>query len=198
MVNTTILYQGGSAGFFLYYYFLLSGYFETPTNLHELIDTQFPSSLSTNRRLWKSTEQWPVNDLGTVGNKPKLFLICNPMYSNTVWHQDLAQGTNIILLYTDLHTQLRMAYDKRAYWFTNQSKHDGKVPSSPREIIESGVTWRNEYCDPMLPLIDKTFTVTRYIKLCDFLYDGGTNAQQAFKEHWFSLQSKKAQRLLCK
>jgi hypothetical protein len=198
MVNTTILYQGGSAGFFLYYYFLLSGYFETPANLHELIDTQFPSSLSTNRKLWKSTEHRPDDNLGVVSNKPRLFLICNPLYSNVEWHKNLAQGTNKILLYTDLRTQMRLAYDKQAYWFTDQSKYDGKVPSTPRNILESGINWRNECVDPMLPLIDKEFAVTRYIKLRDFLYDHGTNAQQQFKEHWFALQSEKAQRLLCK
>lgn len=197
MVNTTILYQGGSAGFFLYYYFLLGGYFEAPANLHELIDTQFPLALSANQKLWKNTEHWPANDLSTRGDKPKLFLICNPLYSNIDWHKDLAQGTNTILLYTDLHTQTRMAYDKKAYWFTAQSKYDKKVPNTPREILKSGVEWRNELCDPALPMIADEFNVMRFIKLKDFLSDHGIDIQQEFKERWFSLQSAKAQRLLC-
>ena len=82
--DVTILYQGGSGGFALFYYLLLSGKFVTGldyTSIQDLIDQQYPDRLIQNPKLWKTKEFWPDNVLCKQSKSgPKLFLICNPMW----------------------------------------------------------------------------------------------------------------------
>jgi hypothetical protein len=203
MQDTTIIYQGGSGGFLLYYSMLLTGKYTTglpTTNYQKLFQDQFPSSLATDRSKWKLTEHWPDNLLckKDIADKPRLFLFCNPLFNSKSdqFIIDIAKNTKIILLYTDLHTQLRLAFDKNAYWFTELGASRFNPENLPKKhyiknILRAGVHWREDLCDPALPIIEQVYSVAEYIKLQDLMLD-----DTALTSHWLSLQSSKARRLL--
>lgn len=197
MRDTTLLYQGGSAGFMMYYYLLLSGDYEIESidSVKQDIVSQFPATLSNSRNLWKTFEKWPLNELHTVTKKPKLYFTCNPLHdSDTLkWNKDLTSGTTVILLYTDIKTQVRLAFEKKAYWFSHN-----ETAIVAKEVIRNAITWNGVQTDPANLAIASEFSVTKQIYLQDFLdTKQGNNDQQEFIEYWKSLQSAKARRLLC-
>lgn len=60
--DVTILYQGGSGGFGLYYYLLLTGQFQhSVEETWRQIHYQFPVDLATDPGTWKTRELWPDN-----------------------------------------------------------------------------------------------------------------------------------------
>ena len=141
--DTTIIYQGGSGGFFLYYLLLLSGKYisgdadiqqsnDIISTVKQKIVEQFPNSLKDNRSQWKVNEFWPNNSSikNQLFSKKKLFLICNPLFNeaNILDNLKISMGTRKVLLYTDLNIQLRMAYEKNAYWFTDTSRKKFNAP----------------------------------------------------------------------
>ena len=204
MRDCTIIYQGGSAGFMYFYFMLLSGNYSTDipgtdsiSGIKSLIKQQFPESLKSNRKIWKQSETWPLNDLSVTTSKPKLYLICNPFFNedSISWCLDLSQGTDVILIYTDIRTQIRLAYDKQAYWFTA----NGKIKFNNmhlRDVVKSGVKLGEIYVDPDIPRIISVFS-PKLVYLQDVLQQGNSD-QQDFVRHWLSLQSTKSQKLLCK
>jgi hypothetical protein len=197
--DVTILYQGGSGGFALYYYLLLTGRFQ-----HSIEDTwdqihyQFPTKLIDNPSMWKTQELWPNNHELKQSPGPNLFLICNPLWGD--YYRSIPDNTHKILLYTDLHLQLRLAWEKRAYWFTDISRQRFDKFNNDQEyirwILQSGVDFNGVTVDPrVLDIIDQ-FVPNNMVRLQDFVRGPANADQQKFLDHWIRLQPKKALRLM--
>lgn len=207
--DTTILYQGGSGGFALFYYLLLSGEFYTGISYQsvaKLIEHQFPESLKTIPHKWKQKEFWPNNVACKMSNNsPRLFLICNPCWDNHVLAENLAVSNNTrkILLYTDFRLQLRMCYEKQAYWFTNISRERFCAPARPREYLRQIIQSKVNNRDPMIPHVIRIFQPTQFVLLEEFIrrkeldyFPKPNQAQLDFLDRWIRLQPKKALRYL--
>lgn len=202
--DVTLMYQGGSGGFLLYYLMLLSGEFYDQETENK-IKMQFPEGLKYDRGSWKITEIWPDNEKlkQTPADKKKLFLICNPFFNTKSLPviRNIVNNTQVVLLYTTLDCQLRMAYEKNAYWFTPVSKRIFNAPASNfkyiKKIKSSGKSFNQEIVDPMVPLIVGMFR-PKIISLQTVISDRSSyNEQQnKFLDHWLNLQSPKALRCL--
>jgi hypothetical protein len=201
--NVSIFYQGGSGGFALYYYLLLTGQFQySIEETWDLIHHQFATELIHNPRSWKSRELWPNNLELKQQPSPQLFLICNPLWNDhmiTVNH-NISNNTHKILLYTSLKLQLRMAWEKRAYWFTDISQQAFAAPNNDQEYIkwikQSGVDYNGVTVDPKVPEIVNEFKPDQIVRLEEFASEPATNNQREFLNLWVSLQPKKARCLM--
>ena len=201
--DVTILYQGGSGGFALYYYLLLTGKFQhSIEETWELIHDQFPADLATDPGTWKSRELWPDNVALKKQSGPRLFLICNPLWNDHMIQVNhaISDDTHRILLHTSLKLQLRMAWEKRAYWFTVVSRHAFAAPDTDRAyirwILESGVPFHDTQVDPQVPAVIKEFRPNKIIRLEELVSQPATPDQRRFLDHWISLQPKKALNLM--
>lgn len=203
--DVTILYQGGSGGFALFYYLLLSDKYCTGIDYHdpqELIDKQFPLWLKQNPAFWKKQEFWPNNDYcQTKTGKPRLYLICNPCWSPATLNHNLkiSANTTKYLLWTDIHTQLRMSWHKRAYWFTEISKVRFSAPANEKHYIKQILRSAISNKDPLLDDIIRQFRPNHTVMLQDFLQNRRlpdmappNQRQHAFLDHWLALQPSKA------
>jgi len=207
--DVTILYPGGSGGFALFYYLLLSGQYHTGLDydsVQDLIDQQFPDSLTAHPENWKHKEFWPDNQkCKLTKTSPRLFLICNPLWlPHLMWQNlNISRGTHKILLYTDFKLQLRMCWEKQAYWFTDVSKQAFNAPTDTKQYLRQIIGTQVNNLDPQLPRIEKMFQPTQKVELKEFISSktlqgfGQPNAAQlAFLDRWTSLQPKKVQNIL--
>jgi hypothetical protein len=202
--DVTILYQGGSGGFALYYYLLLTGQFQhSIEETWDLIHYQFPVDLATDPGIWKTRELWPDNHQLKQTPGPNLFLVCNPFWGD--YNQSISDGTYKILLYTDLHLQLRMAWDKRAYWFTDNSRQTFAAPDNNqvyiRQIIKNSGVLDGVPVDPKVNKIIQHYMPNKIITLENFIKnknigDVPNYHQLKFLNQWIRLQTKKALHLL--
>jgi len=205
MTDVTILYQGGSGGFALYYYLLLSGQYQySIETVHGMIMQQFPLELTNNPGKWKNKEFWPDNIKLKTQSGPKVFLICNPLFNTDMHEQNtlVSNGTYKILLYTDIHLQLRLAYKKKAYWFTQTSRQFFNAPPNNQQyfryILNSSKQYNGSQVDPALLDVIKKFAPDQIVRLEDFInlkilngFSEPNHAQLNFLEYWLSLQPKK-------
>ena len=201
--DVSILYQGGSGGFALYYYLLLTGQFQhSIEQTWQLIEQQFPPQLIRNHRDWKKYESWPNNVELKKQSGRKLFLICNPL-----WNHDMIQvnhyisdNTHKILLYADFRLQLRMAWEKQAYWFTSISRHAFRAPENDREYIrwikQSTTKFDDTTVDFQIPNIIKEFGPNKILQLTDLMAYPCSPDQRKFLDQWINLQPKKTQHLM--
>lgn len=201
--DVTILYQGGSGGFTLYYYLLLTGRFQhSVEDTWDRIHYQFPSDLINDPSIWKTLELWPDNVALKKQSGPRLFLICNPLWTTdmTEVNHAISDDTHKILLYTSLKLQLRLAWEKRAYWFTDVSRQAFAASSREQEYIrwikQSGVDFNGTTVDPCVPKIVNEFKPNKIVKLQELLTEPATPDQRKFVDHWIGLQPKKALRLM--
>lgn len=207
--DVTILYQGGSGGFALFYYLLLSGKYHTGleyNSVQELIDTQFPNRLAVCPTEWKHQEFWPNNQkCKLTKTSPRLFLICNPLWTDGMMQQNLntSAGTHKILLYTNFKLQLRMAWEKQAYWFTDISKQAFRAPADTKQYLKQIIKTQIDNLDPQVSRVEKLFQPTQKVELVDFIqsktllgFDDPNQSQLDFLDHWTSLQPKKVQHVL--
>jgi hypothetical protein len=209
--DVTVLYQGGSGGFFFYFYLLLTGRFvsgdeliyssnNTLTSVLTRISKQFPYDLVANSKQWKSYETWPDNDLCLKLNtdKQRLCLICNPLFNSDVFsnNQRIVKKTTPVLFYTDLDTQIRLAYDKQAYWFTDVSKKhfgfNGNVTDYIRMIKSSYSYFNGVRVDSEVPRIIEKFRSEHVFNLQQILDFDHNSAQRFLVDRWLSLESKKS------
>jgi hypothetical protein len=203
--NVSIFYQGGSGGFALYYYLLLSGQFQHSIDqTWKLIYSQYPTDLLTNSRNWKTQEHWPDNHELKKRSSSTLFLVCNPLWGKDSYQQ-IFDNTHKIFLYANLRLQLRMAWEKRAWWFTDLTRKVINAPADNkvylRQIINSAATLDNHDVDPMVPKIIDYYKPDNIIQLEEFVkgknLPGTPNVHQLkFLDYWISLQPKKALRLM--
>jgi hypothetical protein len=100
--------------------YLLTAYLDGSNDLIYDHDTEFDFLTELNidhqwqaRQQWKSTEIWPNNELTLRANtqRPRVFFHCN---NRDAW---LASPGKKVMLYTDVHTQLRMCSYKSAGMF---------------------------------------------------------------------------------
>lgn len=201
--DVTILYQGGSGGFALYYYLLLTGKFQHSIDeTWELIHKQFPSDLALTPNSWKTYEIWPDNLALKKQSGSRLFLICNPLWDDHMigLNHAISDDTCRILLYVPIKLQLRMTWEKRAYWFTSVSRRAFNAPAHDREyirwIFQSSVPFRDTQVDPQVPNVIKEFRPNVLMSLEEFISGPATPDQRKFLNHWISLQPKKALRLM--
>ena len=190
---------------------LLSGEYTTGLNMENIehyINNQYHTKFTNDKQHWKLfTEHWPNNleCKNQSSDKAKLFLVCNPTITPYYVNKELqyiVNDTKIVLLYTDLNTQLRMAYDKHAYWFNepsrkqfNRSYYTNK--QYIRRILNSGVLWRDELCDPELPKIERIFSNLEAVSLRELIQNYPKNSKQQWLiDKWLSLHSKKELRHL--
>jgi hypothetical protein len=214
--DTTIIYQGGSGGFFLYYLLLLSEkYVSGETDIqqsNDIVSTvkqkileQFPNSLKDNRSQWKVKEFWPNNN--SIKNqsfsKKKLFLICNPLFNegSILDNLKISIGTRKVLLYTDLDIQLRMAYEKNAYWFTEISRKKFNAPTTNyaylKQIKLNYKIFREKKVDPKVSDIVTLYNPNILIDLKELIeYSNFNSDQKEFVHYWTSLQSNKIKQCL--
>jgi hypothetical protein len=201
--DVTILYQGGSGGFALYYYLLLTGRFQ-----HSIEETwdriyyQFPTKLIDDPSSWKTLELWPDNVALKKQSGSRLFLICNPLWTADVAkvNHAVCDDTRKILLYAPLKLQLRMAWEKRAYWFTDVSRQAFSAPSNDREYIrwiqQSRVDFNGIAVDPVVPQLIKEFKPDVMLSIGELLSTSATPDQRKFLDHWIKLQPKKSLNLM--
>jgi hypothetical protein len=201
--DVTILYQGGSGGFALYYYLLLTGRFQHSTEeTWEMIHNQFPVDLIDDPARWKTLELWPDNVSLKKQSGPRLFLICNPLWTADMAKVNHAISNNTwrILLYAPLRLQLRMAWEKRAYWFTDISRQVFAAPSTDqayiRWILESGVPFQDTQVDPRIPAVIDEFQPHVILSIRELMSGPATSDQRKFLDHWIKLQPKKALHLM--
>jgi len=203
--DVSILYQGGSGGFALFYYLLLSNQFYTglpSRNWQEMIDIQFNPKLKINPTHWKANEFWPDNDVcKNQTNKPKLYLICNPCWAPDVTQKNLSvsENTTKYMLWTDIQTQIRLSWHKRAYWFTEISKQRFSAPSNEKHYIKQILRSAVHNKDPFVDVVIRRFRPSHIIKLQDFLQNRiipgmpiPNPQQHAFVDRWLDLQPAKA------
>jgi hypothetical protein len=205
--DVTIIYQGASGGFLLFYYILLTGrYHSGIRNLYsvsELINLQFNSNLINRRSDWKNCEFWPDNYWAKENQEsPRLFLICNPFFNPEVdrSNRQIADSTYKILLYTDIKLQIRMAWEKRAWWFTSITRNVYQK-GTEREYIR-WILSQGEY-DPAIENIISIYKPDLFLRLETFIQDPvlsfldqPSDEQLNFIQHWINLQSEKSQKLL--
>jgi hypothetical protein len=208
--DVTILYQGGSGGFALFYFLLLSEKFVTGLknkNIRQLINIQYPDHLAAEPEKWKHTEFWPDNNWCKTLSGRKLFLICNPLWNSEIAEQNLklSEDTHKILLYTDFKLQLRMCWEKQAYWFTDISKKAFNAPSSTGKYLKQIIQTQHNGFDPELERIQKTFYPDQQVDLKDFVstkhivnFDPPNSQQLDFLNRWIQLQPTKVKNLLLK
>lgn len=208
--DVTILYQGGSGGFALFYFLLLSEKFVTGIDnkdIQQLVDTQYPTCLATEPEKWKHTEFWPDNNWCKTLSGRKLFLICNPLWNSEIAEQNLklSEDTHKILLYTDFKLQLRMCWEKQAYWFTDISKKAFNAPSSTKKYLKQIIQTRHNDFDPVLERIQTTFCPDQQVDLKDFVstknivnFDLPNSKQLDFLNRWIQLQPIKVKTQLLK
>jgi hypothetical protein len=201
--DVSILYQGGSGGFALYYYLLLTGEFQhSIEETWQQIRHQFSSDLADKPNTWKTRELWPDNVALKKQSGPRLFLICNPLWNDNMIQVNhaISDDTHRILLYTSLKMQLRMAWEKRAYWFTDVSRHAFAAPDTDQEyirwILESGVPFHDTQVDPQVPAVIEEFRPNKIMRLEELVSQPATPDQRRFLDHWISLQPKKALNLM--
>ena len=206
------MYQGGSGGFLFYYYMLLSGEYASglnTDNIEEYIEHQFHPILASDKQSWKiDREHWPDNTKckNTITDKPKLYLLCNTYFYLHFSDARVKEVVNnkIILLYTDLHTQLRMCYNKKAAFFTDECLNDPSRPcyNQPdrkyiKFILDNGVMWKNELCYFELPRYEKIYPNLETVSLRDLIQKYPRNEKQAWLiDKWLSLHTKKELRHL--
>lgn len=213
--DVSIIYQGGSGGFALYYYLLLTGQFQhSIEETWDLIDQQFPAKLINCPKEWKKYEKWPDNHDLKICSGRRLFLVCNPLWGD--YNRDIPNDTYKIFLYTNLRLQMRMAWDKKAWWFSDLFKELHQVTDSDqihiRKIINGRyhrytgfgnktAVFKNYKVDPFVPDIIQHYNPEYIIKLEDFVARKKLTAesnqhQLKFLDKWIQLQPKKALRLL--
>jgi hypothetical protein len=202
--DVCILYQGGSGGFALYYYLLLSGNFQHSIDeTWEMINHQFSPELMRDRSRWKTQEIWPNNhELKQLAGR-KLFLVCNPFWGD--YNRSIPNDTFKIFLYADLHLQLRLAWEKQAWWFTDETRRCTHAPDNNqvylRQIIKDADTFNGQPVDPAVPKIIQEYSPDQIINLKEFAHgkniiDPPNTHQLKFLDHWIRLQSKKSLRLM--
>jgi hypothetical protein len=106
-------------------------------------------------------------------------------------------------LNTDLKLQIRMAYEKNAYWFTKVSKQHFNAPSSTTQYLRQIINSGHNGFDPQIENIKTTFNPDQIIRLEDFIqkksipeFAESSNEQLNFLNHWHALQSSKSLNLL--
>jgi hypothetical protein len=107
-----LLYTGGSGGFIVLHYLLLTKQYQISIinslcTIEEIIARQWAIK---NSKRWKLNEIYPSNSLTKLLPSPRLYFFCNPPQT------DEFVGENLVV-YTDIVSQIKLAQYKNANWF---------------------------------------------------------------------------------
>jgi hypothetical protein len=112
----------------------------------------------------------------------------------------ISDNTHKIMLYAPLKLQLRLAWEKQAYWFTDVSRQAFAASGNDQEYIrwikQSGVDFNGIIVDPGVPKIVNEFKPNKIVKLKELLTEPVTRDQKQFLDLWINLQPKKARHLM--
>lgn len=141
--DLNLLYSGGSGGFALLHFLLMSEQFDicfpSALNYQKVFDRQWKISTA---ELWKIPEVWPDNDLTyqTPFSKNKIYYYCNP----EVNFPDLSKAyCNFnLVLYLDYYSQHKLARYKKAWLYLDAPPAGIKKISQLRQFLDS---WKNHY-----------------------------------------------------
>lgn len=128
-------YSGGSGGFLLLHLLLLSGKFFTAFSVAEPLDDIIHKQWNIrNHAMWKESEIWPQNNLTQLGYTTlhKLYFECNPNV------KEFKCNAKSLVLYTDISSQIKLAYCKKAHWFEDRTSTFADKKKFIRE-------WRDHY-----------------------------------------------------
>ena len=156
-----------------------------------MINHQFSPELIRDRSRWKTQEIWPNNrELKQLPGR-KLFLVCNPFWGD--YNRSISNDTFKIFLYADLHLQLRLAWEKQAWWFTDETRRCTNAPDNNqvylRQIIKDAGTFNEQPVDPAVPKIIQEYSPDQIINLKEFAHgkniiDPPNTHQLKFLDHW--------------
>jgi hypothetical protein len=166
--NTDIIisYSGGSGGFLLLHFLLLTGQYHCSFDEENDFISQWKISDPSE---WKTNEIWPNNDktVASATTKSKIYFICNP--TDEIIKKYTGKK---IVVYTSLVNQINLAKYKRANWFR-------PLNILPIESIEdillskkSAVVNNTTVYSNIIPFIESSDIA---IKLEDFVNDRGQN-----------------------
>lgn len=197
--DISVMYYGGSGGFFLLHLLMLSKRFfcSLSEDFESVFRKQWVAEDLTN---WKSRETWPNNTatVNTKTNLSKLFLYCN---GDPGWAQ---QPGLKILLYTDIETQLAMAKYKKAWCFhpdvvQNRSSsqiYNAVIKDSVR--INKKLCWR-EVAEKWM-VADRAVYLQDIVNNCDVFLNSlnleYTPQHAQFVDHWMDLHPMEIKKLL--
>lgn len=156
--------------------------------LDEVIESQWNI---TNVEEWKWGEYWPINspDFIPRPGRNRLFLSVNE-------YDEWMQFPGVkLFLYTDIHTQTRMALKKRAHWFYRPATADSHMNYS---FIKSKLKENELYNgikvhkDAIQCLTNADQTILLQNLLADPTSVGlsNNNRQQELIDHWINLHKK--------
>ena len=148
--DLSLLYLGGTGGFFLLHLLLLSDE-KFYCNGYENIDSIIKKQWSKNFNNWKSRETWPSNyqTYLTVTRNRKLFFHCHE-YVN--WEKSQDQK---IFLYTNLETQLALSKLKKSFIYIKNNEHI--IDKLEEKVYSTSVQFENETYHYLVPeLISKS------------------------------------------
>lgn len=133
MCDLRLLYSGGSGGFIVLHFLLLSKKYQidivnSSTTIEKIIDQQW---CLRNSKRWKMHEVWPTNAQTKLLSEPRLFFFCYPL-------EDINNypGKNLVV-YTDIDSQVKLSQYKNANWFFSTS--------FSASIYKLLLTWREHY-----------------------------------------------------
>jgi hypothetical protein len=135
--NLNIFYDGGSGGFYLLHQLLITGQFiclfrQKTSDYDDIRNKNFSVDRLEN---WKKTELWPDNKLleKIKSKKRKIYFYCGDFPS---W---IKQEGFKLILWTDIHSQLRLACAKKASFFREDfpiSRIKKVIKTSKNNIIK--------------------------------------------------------------
>jgi hypothetical protein len=204
-----IHYRGGSGGFLLFYYLLLSGKYVAGINgvnitpniqkVKKLIQCQFPITLSSNKHVWKHTEIFTSPELEFPSTFQYLRMTCN----NNPFITDKNPS---YIIFTNLHAQLRLVYDKCAYVFEPGNNKYADGPALKNILLKNtykskvrfnGITIEQQVKEMMDRHASPTLVYLQgLVQGTDPLCENETSDQREFINYWLSLHTEKEKRLL--
>lgn len=138
----------------------------------ELVDFMIHQQWNSTKTNWKDNEYWPLNHLTQQlsGEHNKIYFTCN----------DAEQWKSLpgfkIIIWTDIRSQIRLCWFKKANWFVNDTK---KSLLEHRKLISQLLK------SPVDRAVSKLWDQGSCIKLQDIVNSKHWNNQQLeFLQHW--------------
>lgn len=141
MANLTIGYSGGSGGFLLLHFLLLSNQYYCKFREDKSFDRAIKQQWKiTDPSQWKSSETWPDNSktYQSQTSLNKIYFVCNPN-DNPEW---TSYPSRTLALYTDYQSQSALAYYKKAGWYYSNRVCEDLKFLAYRNLLRN---WKEHY-----------------------------------------------------
>jgi hypothetical protein len=173
MIDLKLCYSGGSGGFLLLHLLLLTGKFYTgfdaDKSINSIVNEQWNVS---DHSKWKTSEIWPNNlaTLSTATSLARLYFVCNP----DINRKSFITAKNLVL-YTDIDSQIELAYYKKANWFLDDRNSSLKIATFKKFAdcrLPSVGNYKEDLVDlSILPFLSNADVV---VKLQDLVNSNGS------------------------